>query len=155
MNDRRLDRPIVVIEDSDEDFEVTVWAFRQAGVTNPVHRCATAATVADLFIHHVGGPGAPSPSFPLLVLLDLNIPGADWQDTLTQLRSHPRWRVVPVIILSTSSQPATVSACYHLGAAGYLQKPLDLEGFAASVSRLVAYWLATVVLPEGPEPSLR
>jgi CheY-like chemotaxis protein len=151
-------RPIVVIEDSDEDFEVTVWALRQAGVSNPMLRCANAAEIDELIDNRLRGSRAFSEPYPLLILLDLNLPGTDWQDTLEQLRGDPASRLVPVIIISTSNQPATVSECYKRGVAGYLQKPLDLTAFAAAIRRLVAYWLDTVILPvpgpaHAPSPS--
>ncbi len=58
MNAGLPERPIVIIEDSDEDFEVTVWALRQAGVANPVLRCATAAEIAGLLTDQTRWPRA-------------------------------------------------------------------------------------------------
>jgi DNA-binding NarL/FixJ family response regulator len=154
MRAHLADRPIVVIEDSDEDFEVTVWAIRQASVRNPVYRCANAKAIAELLHDRSRWPGVLLKAYPLLVLLDLNLPGTDWRETLTYLRSNVWWQTVPVIVVSTSSQPATVSACYSIGAAGYLQKPLDLDAFAASVRELMTYWLKTVVPPVPPEAGM-
>lgn len=148
------ERSIVIIEDSDEDFEVTVWALRQAGVANPVLRCATAAEIAGLLTDRTRWPRALVAAYPLLVLLDLNIPGTDWQETLDSFRSHPCWRMVPIVVISTSRQPATVSTCYVLEVSGYLVKPLNMEAFAAAIRRLAAYWFETVVLPEVPRPGL-
>jgi CheY-like chemotaxis protein len=150
VSENLANRPIVVIEDSDEDFEVMLWAWRQAGVANPVHRCADAAAIVDLVAENGYGQAGLSGPYPALVLLDLNLPGTDWRETLGALRSKPWWRPVPVVVVSTSGQPATVSACYSLGASGYLTKPLDLDGFAASIARVAAYWLGTVVLPAFP-----
>lgn len=142
------ERVIVVIEDSDEDYEVTVWALRSAGVKNRVFRCATPVAIDELLMDQAGRPSALAGSYPLLVLLDINLPGTNRHETQQRLRSHPWWRVVPVVIISTSGHPNDVSASYGLGAAGYLLKPLDLEAFAASVRRLAAYWLDAVVLPD-------
>ncbi len=150
MSEALANRPIVVIEDSDEDFEVMLWAWRQAGVANPVHRCADAAASSDLVARPGSGPVVFSRQYPALVLLDLNLPGTDWRETLAAFRGNPWWRPVPVVVVSTSGQPATVSACYDLGVSGYLTKPLDLDGFAASISRVAAYWLGTVLLPSFP-----
>jgi CheY-like chemotaxis protein len=144
------DRPIVVIEDSDEDFEVTVWAVREAGVTNPIHRCADAAEIDALWAEHSLWPADLSRAYPLLVMQDLNLPGIDWLDTLHRLRADPWWRSVPVVIVSTSKQPGTVLACYRGGASGYLKKSVDLDVFAASMREVVAYWLRTVEPPPPP-----
>lgn len=142
------ERVIVVIEDSNEDYETTVWALKSAGVTNRLVRCRTSAAIDELLKDQAGRPSALLGSYPLLVLLDVNIPGCDRHDTLQRLRTHPWWKLVPVVIISTSSHPGDLSSCYALGAAGYLLKPLDLDAFAASITRLAAYWLDTVVLPD-------
>lgn len=147
MNNGQADRAVVVVEDSDEDYEVTVWALRQAGLVNPVYRCRTAAAIAHLLAGRAGWPTALLESHPALVLLDLNLPGADWRETLVQFRVDALWRTVPVVVVSTSRDPSDVSAAYRLGAAGYLLKPLDLDGFAAAIGRVVAYWFDTVLLP--------
>lgn len=140
-------RTVVVVEDSDEDFEVTVWALRQAGLANPVHRCRTAAAIAQLLAGRAGWPATLLASYPVLLLLDLNLPGTEWRDTLSRLRADALWRDVPVVVVSTSWQPSEVSDTYRLGAAGYLPKPLDLDAFAAAMVRVVAYWFDTVALP--------
>jgi CheY-like chemotaxis protein len=120
-------RPILLIEDSDEDFEVTCMALRQAGVANPLLRCHTGREARDYigqsghFMHAVE---------PLFILVDLNIPG---------------------IVLSTSTSPADVRLCYQLGAAGYLVKPVDLERFRAMMGTLTEYWMNVVRLSEQEE----
>jgi DNA-binding NarL/FixJ family response regulator len=137
-------RPIVIIEDSDEDYEVTVWALRRAGVTNPMYRCANLAAIMELLSDPSNLPAELVEPYPLLVLLDLNLPGTDGRETLFKMRNHRLWQAVPVIIISTSGRPADISRCYRLGAAGYILKPLDLDAFAAAIKHLAAYWLRTV-----------
>jgi CheY-like chemotaxis protein len=140
-------RAIVIIEDSDEDYEVTVWALRLAGVANPVCRCANTAEIAALLTDPPQWPDALATSCPVLVLLDLNLPGTDGQETLSRLRSHASWEAVPVVVISTSNRPLDVSTCYRRGAAGYVLKPLDLDAFAEAIKRLVSYWMDTVLPP--------
>ena len=140
-------RPIIVIEDSDEDYEVTVWALREAGVANPVYRCADSAAIFGLLTERSLWPSALRGSYPLLVLLDLNLPGTDAREVLGDMRRHPFWQAVPVVIVSTSQHPPDVSACYRKGAAGFLRKSLDLDRFAAAIRQLSNYWFKTVVPP--------
>jgi len=147
VNNGQRDRAVVVIEDSDEDYEVTVWALRQSGLVNPVYRCRTASAIAQLLAGRAGWPAALLRSYPVLVLLDLNLPGTEWRETLGQFRVDSLWRTVPVVVVSTSRNPSDVAASYRLGAAGYLLKPLDLDAFAAAIGRVVAYWFDTVLLP--------
>jgi CheY-like chemotaxis protein len=147
MKSGHAHRAVVVIEDSDEDYEVTVWALRQAGLANPVYRCRTAAAIAQMLAGRSEWTDRLVAAYPVLVLLDLNLPGTEWRETLSQLRADPLWRAVPVVVVSTSRRPSDVSDTYRLGAAGYLLKPLDLDAFAAAIGRVVAYWFNTVVLP--------
>ncbi len=155
MTNPRPQRPFVIIEDSDEDFEVLVWALRQAGVSNPIHRCATAAQIAALLVDRSEWPEMLAAAYPVLVLMDLNLPGTDWRETLAHLRGDRWWQIVPTIIVSTSQQQNDVARCYRMGVAGCLHKPLNLDAFANSIQTVVAYWMNTVVLPAPPDRAER
>ena len=150
MTSPQHERPIVVIEDSDEDYEVLEWALRQAGFRNPLHRCANAADLALLTVRR-DWPPLLKATFPLLILMDLNLPGTEWRETLAELRGHLWWQTVPLMVISTSVQPASVATCYGMGAAGYLRKPLDLDACRETMRTVAAYWLRTVVAPEPPD----
>jgi CheY-like chemotaxis protein len=141
-------RPILLIEDSDEDFEVTCMAIRQAGVANPLMRCRTGREARDYigqrghFMHAVE---------PLFILVDLNLPGVDGRKVLAELRKSPWLSAVPAVVLSTSTSPADVRLCYQLGAAGYLVKPVNLERFQGMMGTLAEYWLNVVRLSDQEE----
>jgi len=146
MTDRK--RPILLIEDSDEDFEITSMAIRQAGVTNPLMRCRTGREARDYigqrghFMHAVE---------PLFILVDLNIPGVDGRQILAELRRSPWLSAVPAIVLSTSTTAGDIRLSYQLGAAGYLVKPVDFERFQAMMETLTQYWMRVVRLSEQEE----
>lgn len=141
-------RPILLIEDSDEDFEITSMAIRRARVTNPVMRCRTGSEARDYigqlgrFMHAVE---------PVFILVDLNIPGIDGRKVLAQLRKSPWLSAVPAIVLSTSTSPADIRLCYQLGAAGYLVKPVDFDRFQSMMRTLTEYWMKVVRLAEQEE----
>jgi CheY-like chemotaxis protein len=128
VSDHLTERPIVIIEDNDEDNEVTVWVPRQAGATNLAYRCRNAVDIANLLTSRSDWPPVLSGPFPLLVFLDLSIPGADWKETLGSLRNNVWWQQVPVLILSTSAQPDVVAACYAAGAAAFWGVTLRITG---------------------------
>lgn len=135
-------RPILYIEDSDEDFYSLCQALKDARVNNPVRRCASGRAALEALGSDEGCAAARESAF---VLLDLNMPGADGRELLELFRS--RERAVPVIVLSTSSHPDDVSFCYDKGANGYLVKPLEFERWQEMMSRVAAFWLQSVVLP--------
>jgi CheY-like chemotaxis protein len=140
-------RPILVIEDADEDFDVLSSSLRRADVPNEILRCATGREIST----YMGTvTGQPASRCPAIILLDLNLPGADGRKVLRDLREHPLLRAVPVIILTTSAQPSDVEACYRLGASGYMVKPVDLHEFESMVRQMSDYWLCCVTLPKYP-----
>lgn len=135
-------RPILSVEDNDEDFYSLCHALKQAGVTNPVQRFASGRTAMQTLGTEEGCATAREAAF---MLLDINMPGADGRELLELFRS--RERALPVIVLSTSSHPDDIAFCYEKGANGYMIKPLDFHRWQEMVSTLAAYWLRTVALP--------
>ncbi len=149
-------RPVMIVEDSDEDFEVTSWALEKAGFSGEIIRCVRAEEALLQLCPAPPPPDQPvstqGHSLPCVVLLDLNLPGMNGIDLLTAVRSSERPPAVPIVVLSTSSNPRDIAACYRLGAAGYLCKPLKIEHYVEKLLGLIHYWLATVTLPptDGP-----
>ena len=134
-----------MIEDSREDFEITVSALRLASVSNPVIRCNTGKQAMD-FIRQEGQFTLARE--PLLILIDLNLPGIDGRQILAEIRKTPWLSATPTIVLSTSNNPKDVRLCYQVGAAGYLVKPVNLERFEQMIRGLSEYWLNIVALPD-------
>lgn len=138
--------PILIVEDSDEDFEVVCWALQHAEVSRSVLR-ATRAEEALLRLNLApSSPGHRSP-LPCLVLLDLNLPGTNGRELLATIKQSDEAGLVPVVVLSTSNNPRDIQACYRLGASGYICKPLQLAVFADKIRHLSQYWFDTVTLP--------
>jgi CheY-like chemotaxis protein len=140
-------QPILVVEDSPEDFEATSRAFRRAGLRNPMLHCATGDDALD-FLHRRGRYEDPRQSpRPGVILLDLNLPGTDGREVLHEIKRSDDLAAIPVIVLTTSSDARDVDACYQAGASSYIQKPVDLDGFMRAIQRLHDYWFEVVVLP--------
>ena len=144
----RASQPILVVEDSPEDWETTRRAFQRAGLRNRLVRCATGDEALD-FLHRRGRfldpDSAPRPG---IILLDLNLPGTDGRDVLHEIKTAEALRGIPVIVLTTSSDKRDIEACYRAGANSYIQKPVDLEGFIEAIQRLHDYWFEVVILPK-------
>lgn len=140
---------ILVIEDSDEDFEVLGWAFRQAN-TPPVslRRCLTGEAAFQYLERRGGDDGPTAGPLPGIIMLDLNLPGTDGREILIGLRKHDIARAIPVIIVTTSTNPRDVELCYRSGASGYLVKTSDPARFVEMIQAMHRYWFETVMLPE-------
>lgn len=138
---------ILVVEDSDEDYEATLRAFRKSAVTRDVRRCSDGDAAMDYL--HRRGPYADAAAAPppAVVMLDLNLPGTDGREVLEQIKGHEATRSTPVVVLTTSSSPRDIDACYRAGASSYIIKPVDFDRFLRSIRSLSEYWFETVALP--------
>ena len=139
--------PILLVEDSPEDYAATVRAFQKAGLVNPIFRCADGDDALD-FLHRRGRyGGAVQAPRPGVILLDLNLPGTDGREVLAEVKADVRLKVIPVIVLTTSCDERDVASCYRAGANSYVQKPVSPERFFEAVRRLKHYWFEVVILP--------
>jgi CheY-like chemotaxis protein len=143
-----LSQPILLVEDSPEDFETTERAFRRSGLKNPIYRCADGDEALD-FLHRRGRYADPDKApRPGVILLDLNLPGTDGREVLSEIKNDPDLKQIPVIVLTTSKDERDVEVCYRCGANSYIQKPVDLDGFMKAIERLNDYWFEVVILPK-------
>lgn len=129
------DRPILLVEDNPMDVDLTLRAFQRRRVTNPVHVARDGEeALAWLPRWEAGEPT------PLVILLDLKLPRVDGLEVLMQIKSHPNFRVIPVVVLTTSSEGADVNRAYQLGANSYIVKPVEFEKFLEVSEKLDVYW---------------
>jgi CheY-like chemotaxis protein len=140
--------PILLVEDSDEDYETTIRAFKNVKIVNEVIRCEDGDQALD-YLFQRGAYGDPLKfPRPSLVILDLNMPGTDGRMVLTQLKSDKVLRMIPIVILSTSSDQRDIDYCYLEGANSFLKKPVSFEIFLESIQRLKEFWFECALLPE-------
>jgi CheY-like chemotaxis protein len=138
--------PILLVEDSPEDFETMRRAFRRAGLRNPMLHCSTGDDALD-FLHRRGRYTAATAPRPGIILLDLNLPGTDGRAVLAEIKAAAGLSEIPVVVLTTSADHRDVEACYQAGANSYVQKPVNLDAFMEAIQRLHDYWFDVVILP--------
>lgn len=142
-----LVQPVVVVEDSDEDFETLTWALRRLSIHNPVMRCLDGDEALDLLTGHDDYAALVGGQRPAMVLLDLNLTIGDGRDVLSALKQDEQLKPIPVVIWTSSSNPQDVELCYRRGANSYIVKPTHLEKLLSAVALLQRYWLEVVTLP--------
>lgn len=144
---RKFGSPIMIVEDSDEDYEALVWALRKANPAYATIRCADGDEALDyLFRRGEYAPPAPAPR-PAIVLLDLNLTSVDGVEVLQQIKADEDLRLIPVVVWTNSASPEDVARSYRSGANSYMLKRLDLDAFVREVEALTRYWFEVVMLP--------
>nr|WP_026073184.1 response regulator [Nodosilinea nodulosa] len=132
-------RPILLVEDNPDDEYLTLRALRRGHLANPV----MVARSGDEALRQVFGP---SP-LPCVVLLDLKLPKVSGLEVLRQIRSSDRARLLPVVILTSSSEDRDMIESYSLGANSYVRKPVNIDEFTEAVRQLGLYWALISELP--------
>ncbi|QLE57939.1 response regulator [Nostoc sp. TCL26-01] len=162
----KLHEPLLVVEDSNEDFKMLQRLMRRMAVQNPIHRCTSGDEVLDFLTQQRRNGLKPSqkdglaPNVaernsdvlkPSVILLDLNLPGIDGRDILTRLKQDQSFREIPIVVFTTSSNPRDVEFCYQKGANGYLVKPMDAQELQRTIQAFVDYWLQVNTPPVSDE----
>jgi CheY-like chemotaxis protein len=139
---------LLVIEDSDEDFEALCRVLYRQAVINPIFRCTDGDEALD-FLYHTGPYSdiqtAPRPS---IILLDLNLPGTDGREVLEQIKQDENFKTIPVIVFTTSANPKDIEICYRYCVASYILKPIDIKRLVQTIQSFITYWLDLVILPD-------
>jgi CheY-like chemotaxis protein len=132
--------PLLIVEDSDEDFEAFLRGWRKSGVSNPIYRCENGDEALDFLFHH--GKYVDNTSYPCpgLILLDLNLPGTDGREVLMEIKRDADLKNIPVVVFTTSANPKDLEICYQNGANSYIVKPIDIQALLNTVQVLVEYW---------------
>ena len=129
-------RPILLIEDNPMDVDLTLRAFEQRRLTNPVEVARDGEeALACIERWEAGEPT------PLVILLDLKLPKVDGLEVLRRLKSHEVFKTIPVVVLTSSEEDRDVETAYRLGANSYIVKPVDFDKFTQVVAEIEMYWL--------------
>lgn len=132
--------PIFIVDDDDGHAYLMETNLRESGVINEIVRFASGDEVLD---HLYGSEPVP---LPILILLDLNMPGTNGRRVLERIKSQRSTKSIPIVILTTTADPPEIEACYELGCNFYLTKPIQYEEFV-KVIRLLGLVFQIVKLP--------
>ena len=135
MGDKEVE--ILLVEDNASDVELTLHALRHEHLANQIHVVRDGEeALAFLF-----DPQKPNHASLKLVLLDLKLPKVDGLEVLKVVKSDPRTRRIPVVVMTSSREESDLVRSYDLGVNSYLQKPVDFDQFRDVVKRMGFYWL--------------
>lgn len=137
---------ILMVEDDPGHARLIEKNLRRAGVINEIIVLDNGQKAVDFLFKRGAYAGDTHPA-PLLVLLDLNLPVLDGYQVLEQIKADETTRKIPVVMLTTTDNPAEVVRCYELGCNIYVTKPVDYEHFSEAIRNL-GLFLSIVKVPE-------
>ena len=141
------EKHILLVEDDPDDVKLTLKALQKSRVANTVEVVWDGVEAIDYLFATGKFAGRDRSVKPQLILLDLKMPKMDGLEVLRRIRSGERTKLLPVVILTTSTEDRDRIESYKLGANSYIRKPVDFQQFADAVQHLGLYWL---VLNEAP-----
>ncbi len=132
---------ILLVEDNPDDVDLTLRAFRKSKIANDIVVMRDGVEALDYLFAtgtYAGRAGAP---LPQVVLLDLKLPRMDGLQVLERIRANPKTKLLPVVILTSSTEQRDLLSGYSLGANSYIRKPVDFQAFLEAVHQVGMYWL--------------
>ncbi len=131
---------VLLVEDNPNDVELTLHVFKKHNLANRITVVRDGAEALD-FIFGNGDASCKLESLPRVVLLDLKLPKVSGLEVLGKLKSDPRTKRIPVVVLTSSREDRDLFLCYELGVNSYIVKPVDFTQFSEAIRQLGLYWL--------------
>lgn len=132
---------ILLVEDNPNDVELALRALKKHNLTNKVHVVKNGVEALEFIFGTGAYAGRDVDNKPKVVLLDLKLPKVDGLEVLRRIKADERTKVIPVVVLTSSTEERDIIESYQLGVNSYLVKPIDFDKFIDAVSELGLYWL--------------
>ena len=139
-------RPILLIEDNQLEYQAIARGLAKLNVPNPVVHFRDGDEALE-YVRTYRPSAGELDQTPALVILDLNLPDTHGREILTVLKHHETLRIIPVIVWSISADPVDIKLCYLDGANSYIQKTVSVQGTEDLLKNITSYWLDLVTLP--------
>ena len=143
-------KPILLVEDSPKDIELTLAALEQCQLANAVVVVRDGVEALD-YLRGQGAHAGRNTGDPAVVLLDLKLPKVDGLEVLEQIKNDPFLRHTPVVMLTSSREERDLVRSYSLGVNAFVVKPVAFDQFFRAIQDLGMFW---AVLNEPPPPGL-
>jgi CheY-like chemotaxis protein len=132
---------ILLVEDNPQDLELARRALSKANLTNRIQVARDGEEALEFIFCEGAHTARKIEDTPKVILLDLKLPKVDGLEVLRRIKSDPRTRAIPVVVLTSSKEQNDVVESYHLGVNSYIVKPVNFERFVEAVQQLGMYWV--------------
>jgi CheY-like chemotaxis protein len=141
LNIKTIDKVILLVEDNPDDQELALLAFKEANITSKIITCSDGEEALDYLFATGMYADRDARIMPEVMLLDLKLPKVDGFEVLKRVREDPRTKLLPVVVLTTSSEQKDLVESYQLGTNSYIRKPVDFSKFIEFAQQFGSYWL--------------
>ena len=132
---------ILLVEDNNDDEDLTLHAFKKHNLTNKVHVVRDGAEALEFIFCTGRYANRRITERPKVILLDIKLPLVDGLEVLRRIKEDERTRTIPVVMLTSSREERDLFESYRLGVNSYITKPVDFEQFTEAARSLGMYWL--------------
>jgi CheY-like chemotaxis protein len=149
MHEIVKDKTILLVEDNPDDEALAIRALKRHHISNQIVVAHDGVEALDYLFGRGAYAGRDISIKPTVVLLDLKLPRMNGLEVLQQIREDERTRLLPVVVLTTSSEEQDMLDSYSYGCNSYIRKPVDFVQFSEAIRQLGMYWL---LMNEPPPP---
>jgi len=132
---------ILLVEDSDEDAELTMRTLKKQKLANQLHRVIDGAAALDFLFNKGEYASRAGATPPRVILLDLKLPKVNGLEVLRALKANEATKTIPVVVLTSSKEDRDLKEAYALGVNSYIVKPVEFDKFVKAVETLHLYWV--------------
>ena len=132
---------VLIVEDNEEDAELAIRALKKHHLANNVVHLIDGEQALDFIFGRGDYSDRETSQMPKVILLDLKMPKVNGLEVLQAVKSDPRTKVIPIVILTSSEEDPDIKRSYELGANSYIVKPVEFDNFSKTVAELGMYWM--------------
>jgi CheY-like chemotaxis protein len=132
-------RKILIVDDSPNDVELTISALSEKNLANEIIIAEDGEEALDFLYNR--GKFVNERGNPLVILLDIKMPKINGIEVLRQIRANPEFKLIPIIMVTSSREEKDLIESYRLGANSYVVKPIDVDQFIDAIKVLGQYWI--------------
>lgn len=140
-------QPILIAEDDADDRYLIQTAFSEIGYPEQIDFVENGIEVFSYLDNIYSSNINEEKALPGFILLDLNMPKKDGREVLKELKQHPVFKKIPVIVFTTTKNEVEIKRCYELGANSYVVKPISFDALLKVVENIRSFWFQTASIP--------